>query len=115
MQIGGHTVLDWSALEEVDEAARDRGIIGHDTPWERLFDIAYTSSYKVMVCKFLVSFDFAPRPTDQPKELDDPDDPWIEVSFRLAGVWHKMSLREFAVHCCLYTMEETDTPNLHRG
>ncbi|MFS7918093.1 hypothetical protein Hanom_Chr03g00196811 [Helianthus anomalus] len=65
---------------------------------DRLFDLAYLPLFKIMVCEFLASFDFAPRPTDQPGELDDPEEPWIEVSFRLARGWHEMSLREFAVH-----------------
>ncbi|MFS8018504.1 hypothetical protein Hanom_Chr15g01392801 [Helianthus anomalus] len=48
-----------------------------------------------MVCEFLASFNFAPRPADQPVELDDQ--------------WHEMSLREFAVHCGLYMVKELDT------
>ncbi|MFS7946640.1 hypothetical protein Hanom_Chr06g00538761 [Helianthus anomalus] len=62
-----------------------------------------------MACEFLASFEFTPRPADQPEDLNDPDDPWVEVSFRLAGQWHEMSLREFAVHNGLYLMKETDT------
>ncbi|MFS8019669.1 hypothetical protein Hanom_Chr15g01406421 [Helianthus anomalus] len=84
MEIGGHATVDWTVLEEVDEAARTRDYIGHDTPWDRL--------------------------ADQPEELFDPEEPWVEVSIRLAGEWHEMSLREFAVLCGLYTLEETDTP-----
>ncbi|MFS7928410.1 hypothetical protein Hanom_Chr04g00320421 [Helianthus anomalus] len=117
MEIGGHSALDWGALDEVDESARARLFIGHDTPWERyticycfffvlyttcilttlcdrLFDIAYIPSYRVMTCE-LSTFDFAPRPEDQPGKLDDSDDPWIEVRFRLAGQWHVMPLRQF--------------------
>ncbi|KAF5760862.1 hypothetical protein HanXRQr2_Chr16g0758371 [Helianthus annuus] len=138
MEIAGHAAVDWTALEEVDEAARSRDYIGHDTPWDRyticycvffvlymkwilttlcdkLFQLAYLLSYWVMVCKFLASFEFAPRPTDQPEELDDPDDLWIEVSFRLVGQWHGMSLTEFVVHSGLYLMEETDNPSTPRA
>ncbi|XP_035837093.1 uncharacterized protein LOC118485003 [Helianthus annuus] len=110
MEIGGHCALDWGALEEVAEAARARGLIGDDTPWSRLFDMAYTPSYRVMACEFLSSFDYAPRPADRPEEDDDEDDPLIEVSFRLAGQWHLMSLRQFAEHSGLYRVEELDTP-----
>ncbi|KAJ0430060.1 hypothetical protein HanHA300_Chr17g0664591 [Helianthus annuus] len=76
---------------------------------DRLFDIGYKPSYKVMACEFLSTFGFAPRPADQREELDDPDGPWIEASFRLAGQWHEISLREFVVHCGLYRVEELDT------
>ncbi|KAJ0428879.1 hypothetical protein HanHA300_Chr17g0651011 [Helianthus annuus] len=110
MEIDDHCALDWGALEEVAEAARARQFIGDDTPWSRLFDIAYTPSYRVMACQFLSSFDFAPRPADHPEEDDDEDDPWIEVTFRLAGQWHLMSLRQFAEHYDLYRVEELDTP-----
>ncbi|MFS7967384.1 hypothetical protein Hanom_Chr09g00785161 [Helianthus anomalus] len=138
MEISDQAAIDWSALAEVDEAARDRVFIGHNTPWEsyticycvffvlytkwilitlceRLFDSAYSPSFRVMVCEFLSSFDFAPRHVDQSEEIDNPDDPWIEVAFRLAGVWHEISLREFVVHYGLYTMEETNTPNYTDG
>ncbi|KAM0011912.1 hypothetical protein Hdeb2414_s0058g00759401 [Helianthus debilis subsp. tardiflorus] len=96
MEIGGHAALDWGALDEVDESTRARLFIGHDTPWSRLFDIAYTPSYRVMTCEFLSTSDFAPRPVDRLEELDDPDDPWIEDSFRLANQWHLMSLRQYS-------------------
>ncbi|MFS7913649.1 hypothetical protein Hanom_Chr02g00144161 [Helianthus anomalus] len=68
-----------------------------------------------MVCEFLSSFDFAPRSADQPEELDDPNHPWIEVSFHLASQWHEMSLKELTLHCSLYKVEELDTPHLPRG
>ncbi|MFS7930098.1 hypothetical protein Hanom_Chr04g00340131 [Helianthus anomalus] len=32
MEINGHATVDWTALKEVDEAARARDFIGHDTP-----------------------------------------------------------------------------------
>ncbi|KAJ0725355.1 hypothetical protein HanPI659440_Chr12g0457821 [Helianthus annuus] len=80
---GGHAAIDWTTLEEVDKAARARDYIGHDTLWDRLFQLAYSPSYWVMVCKFLASFEFAPMSIDQPEELDEPQDSWVEVSFRL--------------------------------
>ncbi|MFS8030574.1 hypothetical protein Hanom_Chr17g01535611 [Helianthus anomalus] len=63
MEIRGHVAVDWTALEVVDEAARARDYIGHDTP---LFQLAYLSSYQVMVCEFLASFEFSLRHADQP-------------------------------------------------
>ncbi|KAJ0795332.1 hypothetical protein HanPI659440_Chr04g0149281 [Helianthus annuus] len=115
MEIDGHATVDWTALEEVDEAERARDFIEHDTPWDRLFHLAYLSLFRVMVCEFLASFEFAPRPADQPEDLDDLEEPWVEVSFRLAGEWHEMSLREFVVQYGLYTLEETNTPSTPRA
>ncbi|MFS7950344.1 hypothetical protein Hanom_Chr07g00582091 [Helianthus anomalus] len=63
-----------------------------------------------MTCKFLSTFDFAPSSADRPEEDDDPDDPWIEVNFRLTNQWHWMSHRQFAQHCDLHRVEELDTP-----
>ncbi|MFS8018490.1 hypothetical protein Hanom_Chr15g01392641 [Helianthus anomalus] len=39
MEIGGHAALDWGALEEVNEAARARGFIGHDQ-WRILIGVS---------------------------------------------------------------------------
>ncbi|MFS8024389.1 hypothetical protein Hanom_Chr16g01462651 [Helianthus anomalus] len=65
-----------------------------------------------MMCEFLASFDFAPRPAEQPEEDEDPEHPWVKVSFRLGGggVWHRMSLREFVVHTGFFTLEEIESP-----
>ncbi|MFS8006901.1 hypothetical protein Hanom_Chr14g01254611 [Helianthus anomalus] len=106
MEIVGHAAVDWTTLEEVAEVARARDYIEHDTLWDgytlcycvffvlykewilttlcdRLFQLAHLSSYWVMVRVFLALFKFASRLAYQPDELDDPDDPWVDVSFRL--------------------------------
>ncbi|MFS7974129.1 hypothetical protein Hanom_Chr09g00864941 [Helianthus anomalus] len=93
MEIGGHAAIDWSASEEVEEAVRARGVIEHDTPWERLFELVFLPSYRV---------------------LDNPEHSWIDVSFRLTGEWHDMFLRQFATHSGFYTLSETETPSTMR-
>ncbi|MFS7951715.1 hypothetical protein Hanom_Chr07g00598381 [Helianthus anomalus] len=107
IEIGDHTAVDWTTLEEVDEAARARDFIGHDTPWDK-YVICYCGHG---LCEFVASFEFAPRLADQPEELDNLEKSWVEVSFRLAGEWLEMSLREFLLHYGLYTLEETNTPH----
>ncbi|MFS7967298.1 hypothetical protein Hanom_Chr09g00784151 [Helianthus anomalus] len=57
-----------------------------NTLCDRLFQLAYLPLYQVMMCEFLASFDFAPRPADQPKEDEDLEHPWDEASFRLPVV-----------------------------
>ncbi|MFS8031379.1 hypothetical protein Hanom_Chr17g01545241 [Helianthus anomalus] len=82
MEIGGHAAVDWTTPEGVDEAARARDYIGHDTP---LFLLAYLSSYRVMVCEFLASFEFTPRPADKPEEDEDPKHRFIAKSIHRAS------------------------------
>ncbi|MFS8016515.1 hypothetical protein Hanom_Chr15g01369561 [Helianthus anomalus] len=53
------------------EAVKARDFIRHDTPWSRLFNLAFLPSYRVLVIEFLSSFEFHPRPADQPGEADD--------------------------------------------
>ena len=40
MEVVGHAHIDWQFLESVGEAARARDIIGIDTPWSRMFQLA---------------------------------------------------------------------------
>ena len=111
MEIGGHDAICWTALGEVAEAERARLIIGDDTPWDRLFEMSYGPSFREITVEFLSSFQFHPRPADQPAELDDPAHPRpAEVSFRLFGQTREMTLRRFAVVCGLYDEAETETP-----
>ncbi|MFS7936144.1 hypothetical protein Hanom_Chr05g00411991 [Helianthus anomalus] len=85
MEIGGHAAIDWMTREEVDEALRARDNVGDDTPLDKLFQLVYLPSYRV-ICEFLASFDFTPRFSDQPEEDEDPEHLWVEVSFCLGGV-----------------------------
>ncbi|KAJ0795788.1 hypothetical protein HanPI659440_Chr04g0154511 [Helianthus annuus] len=107
MEIGGYRAVNWTSLEEVQEAARARDFISHDTP---IFQMAYLPCYWLLVIEFLSSFLFTPRPADHPEEEEDPQHPWVEVRFRLGEVWFDMSLREFATHNGFYMLPETDTP-----
>ncbi|MFS8029257.1 hypothetical protein Hanom_Chr16g01520251 [Helianthus anomalus] len=74
MAIGIHAAIDWSVLQVVVRAVVLIVIPG-------------------AVVEFLSSFEFCLRPADHPKEDDHPEDPWVEVSFRLGGEWFDMSLR----------------------
>ncbi|KAM0055105.1 hypothetical protein Hdeb2414_s0006g00202231 [Helianthus debilis subsp. tardiflorus] len=114
MEIGEHAAIDWSALEEVQEAVKARDFIGHDTPWSRLFNLAFLPSYRVLVIKLLSSFEFHPRPADQPGEADDPEDPWIKVSFQLAGCG-MICLLGSLPHRMVSISYRRPTPPLHRG
>ncbi|KAM0058427.1 hypothetical protein Hdeb2414_s0005g00170141 [Helianthus debilis subsp. tardiflorus] len=106
IEIGGHVGIDWDLLETVGEAARARDIVGIDTPWSRLFQIAMEDSYPKLTVEFLSTFTNAPNPADY---LEDLDFPVHEVTFRLLGQQFQMSVREFVVHTGLYTEPELDT------
>ena len=88
------------------EVERARDIVGLDTPWSRLFELAMEDSYPELTVEFLSTFTYAPHPADY---VEDPNFPVHEVTFRLVGQQFMMSVREFAVHTGLYTEPELDT------
>ncbi|MFS7927232.1 hypothetical protein Hanom_Chr04g00306561 [Helianthus anomalus] len=95
MEIGGHVGIYWELLETVDEAARAREIVGLDTPFACLFQIAMEYSYREITIGFLSSFIYAPHPGDY---VEDSDHPVHEITFHLVGQELRMSLRDFVVH-----------------
>ncbi|KAF5808039.1 hypothetical protein HanXRQr2_Chr04g0140881 [Helianthus annuus] len=104
--IGEHVGIDWELLATVGEIERAREIVGLDTPWSRLFQLAMEDSYPELTYEFCSTFTYAPHPADY---VEDPLFPVHEVTFRLAGQQFEMSVREFAVHTGLYTEPELDT------
>ncbi|MFS7934560.1 putative DNA-directed RNA polymerase [Helianthus anomalus] len=94
IEIGGHVGIDWELLDTLGEVARARDIVGVDTPWSRLFELAMEDSYPELTIEFLSTFTYAPHPADY---VEDPNFPVHEVTFRLAGQEFQMSVRQFAV------------------
>ncbi|KAK1417064.1 hypothetical protein QVD17_26186 [Tagetes erecta] len=54
MDVGGHIHIDWDLLNELHEGDRCQEIIGYNTPWARLFDLATRPSYRELTVEFLV-------------------------------------------------------------
>ncbi|KAF5814804.1 hypothetical protein HanXRQr2_Chr03g0115241 [Helianthus annuus] len=106
IEIGEHVGIDWELLTTLGEVERARDIVGLDTPWSRLFELAMEDSYPELTIEFLSTFTYAPHPADY---MEDPNFPVHEVTFRLAGQEFQMSVREFAVVTGLYTEPELDT------
>ncbi|KAI3774967.1 hypothetical protein L1987_49533 [Smallanthus sonchifolius] len=82
VQLGPGTAVDWELLQEVQEAERARAIIGEDMPWDRLFDLSFTKTYREVVVEFLSTFIYSeeglqPLPGEAPEE--EPD----QVSFHI--------------------------------
>ncbi|KAK1410094.1 hypothetical protein QVD17_36627 [Tagetes erecta] len=69
-------------------------------------------SYRELTVEFLSSFVFNRPPHDY---VEDPAQPFREITFRLCGVYRSMTLREFAVRSGLYMEEELDTPLYTEG
>ncbi|MFS7937490.1 hypothetical protein Hanom_Chr05g00428171 [Helianthus anomalus] len=81
--------IDWEFLESVDKAARAGEIVGLETPFARLFQIATKDSYRVIAVEFLSSFIYAPHPEDN---VEDPDHPVHEITFLLI-MWRIRTIR----------------------
>ncbi|MFS7951424.1 hypothetical protein Hanom_Chr07g00595011 [Helianthus anomalus] len=101
MHVGAHVVVDWDAPEAIGEMPGVQYFIPVDSPWQRLFELSHTPTYRELLVKFLSTFTFHPprvvRPPTQPHAP-----PPHEVSFRLASVWRAMTLAKFPVHNDLY-------------
>ncbi|KAD7477994.1 hypothetical protein E3N88_01130 [Mikania micrantha] len=48
--------IDWGLLADAGEAVRARAILGEDTPWTRLFDLAELPTYRLITVEFLSTF-----------------------------------------------------------
>ncbi|KAD2394117.1 hypothetical protein E3N88_41094 [Mikania micrantha] len=97
MRIGRQKAIDWDVLTEIGERERAERWIGEETPWRRLFELAFQPSYREVVVEFLSTFTFRPRGVP-------------EVVFSMLRQRHEMSLAEFAVITGLYWEPETVTP-----
>ncbi|KAJ0836345.1 hypothetical protein HanRHA438_Chr16g0765911 [Helianthus annuus] len=53
MRVGAQKALCWATSEAIGEAQRMQDIIGHDTPWAPLFELAIQPSYRPMIVEFL--------------------------------------------------------------
>ncbi|KAD4889091.1 hypothetical protein E3N88_21164 [Mikania micrantha] len=97
MRIGRQKAIDWDVLTEIGERERAERWIREETPWRRLFEMAFQPSYREVVVEFLSTFTF--RPGGVP-----------EVVFSMLRQRHEMSLAEFTVITGLYWEPETVTP-----
>ncbi|MFS7956523.1 hypothetical protein Hanom_Chr07g00655581 [Helianthus anomalus] len=88
MHVGAHFAVSWKTLRELAAEDWAREFVPRDSPWDRLFELAFTPSYREILIEFLSSFKFHPRRPDQARS---------------------MSLAELAVHSGLYTEAEIAT------
>ncbi|KAL8231980.1 hypothetical protein R6Q57_001758 [Mikania cordata] len=102
MRIGRQKVVDWEILAEIVERERTERWIGEETPWRRLFDMAFQACYREFVVDFLSTFTY--RPGGVP-----------EIVFSMLRQRHEMSLVEFAVITGLYWEPEQLPCGTQRG
>ncbi|KAL8200301.1 hypothetical protein R6Q57_011640 [Mikania cordata] len=82
-------------------------IIGENTPWSRLFEMAFVPQYRLITLEFLSTFVYRPRGPDyQPQAGAQPS----EISFRLCGFAYELFLAEFGNALGLYTEQELTMP-----
>ncbi|KAJ0934298.1 hypothetical protein HanRHA438_Chr03g0105841 [Helianthus annuus] len=114
MHIGEHFAVSWKTLRKLEVEDWVRKFVPVDSPWDRLFELSFTPTYREILVEFLSSFEFHPR---RPNEVVDPAQPPPppEVSFRMAGQAREMSLAQFAVHSGLYTEAEIATDLYTKG
>ncbi|KAJ0443920.1 putative golgi SNAP receptor complex, subunit 1 [Helianthus annuus] len=72
MHVGAHFAVSWKTLRELAAEDWAREFVPRDSPWDRLFELAFTPSYREILIEFLSSFEFHPR---RPNQAVDPAQP----------------------------------------
>ncbi|KAD4586587.1 hypothetical protein E3N88_24188 [Mikania micrantha] len=75
--------IDWGLLADAGEAVRARAILGEDTPWTRLFDLADLPTYLLITVEFLSTFRYRAHQAAV-READDEELP-PDIEFSLCG------------------------------
>ncbi|KAL8188688.1 hypothetical protein R6Q57_029708 [Mikania cordata] len=70
-------------LEDCGEAERARAILGEDTPWTRLFELAELSTYRLITVEFLSTFKYRAHQAAVRAE-EDVELP-LDIEFSLGG------------------------------
>ncbi|MFS7904797.1 hypothetical protein Hanom_Chr01g00040261 [Helianthus anomalus] len=67
-------VMGCVTLRECGEEVGARGLIRENSPWDRMFLVASTPSYRTMMAEFLSTFVFRPQSAHRPNsDMDDPN------------------------------------------
>ncbi|KAL8192535.1 hypothetical protein R6Q57_027720 [Mikania cordata] len=104
---------NWGVLGDCGEAERARAILGEDTPWTRLFDLAELPSYRLITVEFLSTFRY--RAHQATVRVDEDAELPPNIEFSLCGQHFEMSIERFAVHMGIYYEPETVTDGFAQG
>ncbi|KAL8231408.1 hypothetical protein R6Q57_001186 [Mikania cordata] len=113
MSMGMPRCIDWGVLGDCGEAERTRAILGEDTPWTRLFDLAELPSYRLITVEFLSTFGY--RAHQAAVRVDEDAEIPLDIEFSLYGQHFEMSIERFAVHLGIYYEPETVTDDFKQG
>ncbi|KAL8208038.1 hypothetical protein R6Q57_007450 [Mikania cordata] len=100
MSMGTPCCIDWGVLADCGEAKRARVILGEDTLWTRLFELAELPTYSLITMEFLSTFRYRAHQAAVRVEEEAELPPNIE--FSLGGQHFEMSIEQFAVHLGMY-------------
>ncbi|KAL8215842.1 hypothetical protein R6Q57_022679 [Mikania cordata] len=89
----------------IGTAGRARAILGEDTPWTRLFELADLPTYRLITVEFLSTFRYRAHQVAVRAEEDAELPPDIE--FSLGGHHFEMSIERFSVHLGIYYEPKT--------
>ncbi|KAL8217639.1 hypothetical protein R6Q57_021012 [Mikania cordata] len=102
---GDTTLYRLGVLADAEKAGRARAILGEDTPWTRLFEIAELSTHRLITVEFLSTFRYRAH-QEAVREQDDKEVP-PDIEFSLCEQHFEMSNERFAVHLGIYYELET--------
>ncbi|KAL8222990.1 hypothetical protein R6Q57_020389 [Mikania cordata] len=123
IKVPTHTVGQWVKLiwakiikvpthTDAGEAVRARAILGEDTPWTLLFDLAELPTYQLITVEFLSTFRYRAH---QAAVRDEEDEELPDIEFSLGGQHFEMSIERFAVHLGIYYKPETVREDFTQG
>ncbi|KAL8209202.1 hypothetical protein R6Q57_008614 [Mikania cordata] len=113
MSMGTPRCIDWGVLGHCGEAEWARAILGEDTPWTRLFDLAELPTYRLITVEFLSAFRYRAHLAAVRVE-EDAELP-LDIEFSLGGQHFEMSIERFAVHLGIYYEPETVSDGFAQG
>ncbi|KAL8217379.1 hypothetical protein R6Q57_020752 [Mikania cordata] len=105
--------IDWGVLADFGEAVHARIILGEDTSWTRLFELAELPTYRLITVEFLSTFRYRAHHAAVRAE-DDAELP-PDIEFSLGGQHFEMSIERFAVHLGIYYEPETVLDDFAQG
>ncbi|KAL8231166.1 hypothetical protein R6Q57_000944 [Mikania cordata] len=104
---------EWLQFEPQSAAVHARAILGEDTAWTRLFELAELPLYRLITVEFLSTFIYRAHQAAVREEDDEELPPDIE--FSLGGQHFEMSIERFVVHLGIYYAPETVRDDFAQG